>query len=315
MSVLPLALIRPEDLLKAWRRFVPERYQVDLGCFLENGIQHPTFWETPSIAITEGEDVIGFILMKKSPADLYSGPSIFRSHISAMCFQDLETGCQLIEEIKDITVGKELVLGQDHGHIFPGAPDDWPELNYVLESSGFQTQERVSVDVEANLQDLEWSLWMAPLIISDWRVRRATPSDERELFNFMHTDFPGRWEYDVFQKCSRKREHEDIFILTDGFAVEGFAYTQSFATTKTLPIAGGVWHQSLGEKWGSLGPIGVSQKVRGQKLGGALLAASLNEMKKSGVEQCIIDWTNLINFYAKFGFKPTRNYITFVRPR
>lgn len=294
---------------------MPERYQCDLGCFLESGIQHPNFWETPSIAITEGEEVIGFILMKKSPADLYSGPSIFRCHVCAVCFQDLETGCQLFEEIKEALIGKEVVFGQDHGHIFPGAPDDWPELSYVLEASGFTQQDRVSVDVEANLQEREWSKWMAPLIMSDWRVRRATPADEKQMFHFMHTSFPGRWEYDVFQKCSRKREHEDILILTNGTAVEGFAYTQSFRTTKSLPIAGGVWHHSLGEKWGSLGPIGVGESVRGQKLGGALLAASLIELKKSGVEQCIIDWTNLIDFYAKFGFKPTRNYITFVRPR
>ena len=57
-----------------------------------------------------------------------------------------------------------------------------------------------------------------------------------------------------------------------------------------------------------LGPIGVSEHVRGQGLGGRLLAASLHELAQGGARTCVIDWTSLVDFYGKFGFRPVRAY-------
>jgi len=36
--------------------------------------------------------------------------------------------------------------------------------------------------------------------------------------------------------------------------------------------------------------------------------ASLMQLKLHGVRGCMIDWTGLIDFYGKFGFKPYRQY-------
>jgi predicted N-acetyltransferase YhbS len=60
--------------------------------------------------------------------------------------------------------------------------------------------------------------------------------------------------------------------------------------------------------WGQLGPIGVSKDVRGKGYGGCLLDASLLHLHMRGIRGCVIDWTDLVNFYGKFGFKPYREY-------
>jgi predicted N-acetyltransferase YhbS len=64
----------------------------------------------------------------------------------------------------------------------------------------------------------------------------------------------------------------------------------------------------LPRPWGQLGPIGVSQDTRGKGYGGALLDAGLRYLRDQGVRGCVIDWTDLVDFYGKFGFKPYRKY-------
>jgi predicted N-acetyltransferase YhbS len=67
--------------------------------------------------------------------------------------------------------------------------------------------------------------------------------------------------------------------------------------------------QSLPRPWGQLGAIGVSAGMRGQQLGRAMLAGGLARLHQAGVRGCIIDWTDLIDFYAKFNFKLFRRYL------
>jgi len=64
----------------------------------------------------------------------------------------------------------------------------------------------------------------------------------------------------------------------------------------------------LPKPWGQLGPIGVSKDARGKGYGGALLDAGLRYLRDQGVRGCVIDWTDLVDFYGKFGFKPYREY-------
>jgi predicted N-acetyltransferase YhbS len=52
----------------------------------------------------------------------------------------------------------------------------------------------------------------------------------------------------------------------------------------------------------------VSQERRGSGYGGALLDTGLSRLRDAGVAGCVIDWTTLLDFYGKFGFKPFRQY-------
>jgi len=97
-----------------------------------------------------------------------------------------------------------------------------------------------------------------------------------------------------------------VFGLFKGETLDGFALIQDWQN-KT-PIGGAVWRNDLGEKWGSLGPIGVSKSIRGHGYGHALLGEALMELKKRGAQRTIIDWTGLIDFYGKHGFETARTY-------
>ncbi len=47
--------------------------------------------------------------------------------------------------------------------------------------------------------------------------------------------------------------------------------------------------------------------------GGALLDAALRHLSDRRVRGCVIDWTGLVDFYAKFGFKPYRQYVVLIK--
>jgi predicted N-acetyltransferase YhbS len=69
----------------------------------------------------------------------------------------------------------------------------------------------------------------------------------------------------------------------------------------------------LPRPWGQLGPIGVSRDCRGKGYGTTLLDAGLRCLRDHGVRGCVIDWTGLLEFYARFGFEPYRKYVILLK--
>ena len=301
----PAALVESDVLADYWNRRLPKKFRVDAQLIRMLGRHHMTYLHDASFVAFEGEELVGFIETKASPSELYSGPDPDLIHVHSLAFRDVEIGTSLITQVLGVFPSNTLVFGQDNGHFWPGVPLDWDEGRAVLDEMGFQPVGGESVDVERDLVDFE-PLKSVELFSRDGvDLKRGKPGDGAKLDAFMRQEFPGRWRYDVLQKFSK--EPADLFLLWLGESVQGFAFTQTQATTE-VPIGGAVWHHDLGENWGALGPIGVGQKVRGMGFGGALLAGSLDELKKGGVRRCIIDWTDLAEFYAKCGFEVTRRY-------
>ena len=69
-----------------------------------------------------------------------------------------------------------------------------------------------------------------------------------------------------------------------------------------------MWNRILGDKVGTLGALGVSEKARGQGIGLALAAKGTEILKESGTEVCFIGWTWLVEWYGKLSYKVWRDY-------
>ena len=59
----------------------------------------------------------------------------------------------------------------------------------------------------------------------------------------------------------------------------------------------------------SSAPSASARTRRGKGYGAALLDGGLRYLKDAGIAGCVIDWTGLLDFYGKFGFKPYREYL------
>jgi len=286
-----------------WNGFYPEKYRIDSEILRLNTVDCPSFdWGASAVEIADGE-VLGFVIVKKSPSGLYAGVDQDTAHLSAIAFREAEFGVDLMADLKRLLRNRgahRLVLGQDSGHFFPGCPVDCPVLIGFFTVEGF-VDSGEAVDLERDLQE-----YSNPFPVPAGDVhRRLTNQDVSGLAEFFDREFPRRWKYDVMRKVEIEGPECVFGLFRDG-RVEGFALLQDSASR--LPIGGAVWRNDLGENWGSLGPIGISESLRGKGSGNALLGQALLDLKSRGVRRCIIDWTTLVDFYGGHGFEVTRRY-------
>lgn len=301
----PASSVDPETLAELWNRCYPEKYRVDGDLIRNLGREHPSYLDDASWVAYDDSLLVGFVEVKSSAADLYSGPVPDIVHIHSLAFLNEVTGTGLIMQVLGMFSDKRIQFGQDNGHFWPGVPEEWEAGFEVLEGLGFQWDGEWHQDVQQDLQGFDYPEATKVLERPGVRMARGRAEDAAVVDEFFRAEFPGRWRYDTLSKFAT--EPSDIFLLWIADKIEGFAFTQSWESTKH-PIAGAVWHHSLGENWGALGPIGVSKRLRGLGLGGAVLVQALNGMRDAGVRQCAIDWTALVDFYGKYGFETSRRY-------
>ncbi len=301
----------------SWEKTYPPKYYVEPHIVQVKGVLNKTFRPDLSYMLNTMSGVQAFIVAKSDPyGTLFGDSNLNRIHINSFAYSQEEQGRELLNHfLEQVPENQPIVFGQDQGHFFPGVPEECPHIIALLEEFGFEKTGHLANDLEHDLRLFNPDpTWLEPLNASDLQVRNCTMLDVPALDEFFRREFPGRWHYDtVIEKCNTWREPHEIIALWQGDTIEGFAYTQSYKTTK-IPTAGFLWKKDLGEYAGALGPIGVSKRVRGRKLGGALLVAGLNHLKSLGVQQCIIDWTSLIEFYGKYGFRVNRRYQPMTRP-
>jgi predicted N-acetyltransferase YhbS len=294
-----------QGLVDVWNSFYPKRYRVDPIILRSNTIDCAMFdWGASFIHEGEGPSQ-GFVSIKKSaPGHAYAGIKSDVAHLSAIAYAEPEVAVDLLAESKKVLKNRgvsKLVFGQDLHHFFPGCPTDCHSLSNFLMVEGFERHGE-ACDLERDLSDYE-AQSPAP---DGVEMRRLTEGDVPRLDDFLGEEFPGRWRHDVMAVIEAEKRPDMVFGMFKGNKVIGFAFLQDEEVKK--PVNGGVWRSDLGEKWGGLGPIGVAENIRGHGYGHALLGAALADQRARGVRRCIIDWTGLVDFYGKHGFRVTRRY-------
>lgn len=303
-----------DQLAELWNRFLPARYRIDADLLRRNTVESHLFdWGASNVVAEDGK-VVAFIAVKKSAASLYRGPDPDQAHITGIAFESPAAGHEAFSYAKRVLADRgafKIVFGQDSRHFYPGCPADSGVLHDFLLVEGF-SEGRKFADFEADLTQYQPPPGCLDLIQKSndedaaLEVKPLDMSDRDNLRAFMEREFPGRWRYDTFAKIADEGSSDFVYCLWHRGAVVGFALTQHFGCQ--FPIAGAVWRADLGEKWGTLGPIGLARDLQGRGYGSALLASALMELKSKGVERCLIDWSTLDAFYGKHGFNPTRHY-------
>lgn len=148
--------------------------------------------------------------------------------------------------------------------------------------------------------------YTSALPVIDATIRPAQPGDENAIADFLAREFPGRWRYEFQQFLKEHGRMSDYILLLSARGVDGFARVTLEDSERPIER---FFMQRLPKPWGQLGPIGVSKDTRGKGCGGALLDAGLRYLRGQGVRGCVIDWTDLIDFYGKFGFKLYCQYV------
>lgn len=187
-------------------------------------------------------------------------------------------------------------------HAFPGAPKHlegaWP----MARALGFEAGRWVHDVVGPAQQPLP--LWTGP-----WRARPCTRADQGAVLAMLDQHFPGRWPRDLGLAWAQGEAPEQCVGVFDPQGRCG-----GFAWTHPPEAAGAARWQGLAPGHGALGPLGLMPALRGGGRGLALVAEGLGQLAAQGVERVVIDWTDLVDFYARLGFAPAWSYLQAERP-
>jgi GNAT superfamily N-acetyltransferase len=180
-------------------------------------------------------------------------------------------------------------------HLTPGAPEAAVPF---FTACGYTLDDHVNWDVARNLADYAPppSLREVPAT-----ARPAQPGEEDVLLGFLRREFPDRWTFTTEELLREGGRISDFMLLWTESGVEGVC---KLSFEDSIWGLGRYYPYSLPRPWGQLGFIGVAEKLRGQGMGLVLLDAGLRRLHDNGVNGCVIDWTDLLGFYAKTGFAP-----------
>ena len=177
----------------------------------------------------------------------------------------------------------------------PGAPTS---ATAFFTACGYTLARELSWDVARSLAD-----YTPPPSLREVSAtaRSAQPGQEALLLGFLRREFPDRWTFEAEEILREGGRISDFMLLWTESGVEG-ACKLTFEDS-VWPL-GRYYPYRLPRPWGQLGSIGVAEQVRGQGMGLFLLDAGLRRLRDNGVNGCVIDWTDLLDFYGKAGFKP-----------
>ncbi len=263
------------------------------------------------IALVQGRPA-GIVLCSAHPG----APPAIRNEVAgwieaiavATVYQRQGIGRALLRWAEDWLASRELhssptrvKVGGGLRHFVPGVQAGSSAEAFFL-ACGFDFEEEpFTWDVARSLSD-----YIPPLLDDvPAAARPGQPGQEKDLLRFLATEFPGRWHWQAERFLEESGRISDFMLLWTEEGVQG-SCRLTFEDSAS-PIDR-YFPYELPRPWGQLGWIGVSAHMRGQGLGIYLLDAGLRRLHNSGVNGCVIDWTTLLDFYGKCGFRPYRKW-------
>jgi predicted N-acetyltransferase YhbS len=187
---------------------------------------------------------------------------------------------------------------------WPGVPHNSPGAEAFFEACGWKLDE-FNYDLTRDLKDYQTPPGVLERAAQQGIVYRpATAEDAPRIIAFEELNFPFWAEY--FVETAVEGRYMDILAAWDGDEVVG-SLMLSKIDLKTLH-QDGLWHLLLGDDMGTIGAVGVQEARERRGIGLAMVATASEILQERGVCQCVIGWTDLMDFYGKLGYTIWREY-------
>ena len=128
-------------------------------------------------------------------------------------------------------------------------------------------------------------------------VRWAAGDEHQRLLEFERTNFPSWLGY-----FASEQSLERTIVAVD--ESEGIVGSLLAEDARHPPL----WRHLLGADSGSIGAVGVEERMRERGIGTALVAYACEQLRDREVVTCYIGWTPLLAFYGRLGFLPWRRF-------
>lgn len=305
--LIPFTSAYTSDAICIWNTASHPDYSINERFFSYNLI--PTTGEVIEgrVAIDHGETV-GFVLACAVTNDtsmtlgwvsaIAVHPSLQRQGIGSELLAWAE-GWLKEKDCKRIRIGGNL------RPFLPGLPYVMRENATFFARHGYQPPPRqpYEYDIARSLEEYQ-SIYPKPAHAD---LSPMQPDEGPLLLDFLHREYPGRWEFEAVEFVKNGGRVSDFLLLRVDDEVHGFCRLTLEDSERPIER---FYPQRLPRPWGQFGPLGLSRAMRGQGLGGYLIDAAALHMQSLGVNGCVIDWTSLVELYGKFRFAVYNQYVS-----
>lgn len=299
MNLQPLQLSDSPRLVEVWNAACGDDLAIN-SRLVDFNLRHtPGVIQTGQVVV-ENDEIIGFVLVSID-LDQSERPAWIDALAVTPAYQRRGVGTALLAWAEASLIARgaqEIRLGGSLRPFTPGLPIELRTQAFFTHR-GYRGHDR-DWDVARRLVDYQ------PLNITiDAECRPGRPGDEAALRIFFQREFPGRWRFEFEEFLREGGRLSDYMLLITARGVDGFC-RMTFEDSER-PIERFFMHR-LPHPWGQAGPLGISADARGKNYGLAVVDAALRHLHSRGIDGCVIDWTSLTDFYARFGFDPYREY-------
>jgi GNAT superfamily N-acetyltransferase len=311
MSILvPFTTSHHKTAIQIWNAAMHSDYLINARLLAYNTV--PTTGEVIEGRLaTQNNEPVGFV----SACVVIDDPKATLGWISAIAVhpsvqhQGVGTELLLWAEAWLIEHGcKRIRIGGNLRPFLPGLPYVMSAYTTFFDKRGYQSppSQPYEFDIARSLKDYQ-PIYPKPAHVDLTPMRQE---DEQLLLDFLHREYPGRWEFEAQEFVKKGGRTSDFLLLRVNGEVQGFCRLTLADSERPIER---FYPQRLPMPWGQYGPLGLSKAVRGQGLGGYLIDAAAVHMQSLGVAGCVIDWTSLVELYGKFGFTVYNQYISFFK--
>lgn len=308
MTVVHLSEIPVSDIVELWNVEIGDRFPMSAALWNQNTTNEPNVLEEGSLAVMEDGKLRGIIVTKRYVEKLDSQMPTTVGWIQCMLVgksvRNMGIGSQLLRLAEQTFLEegvKEIRLGRDPWHYFPGIP---LEDEATIDWFGKRGYEKGGIETDLIKDARNGKLYK--LANSSEHYRLLTQDDIPSLLRFLERVFPGRWHYEAIHYeliGGSGREFIGFFVEDE---LKGFCRIND---PQSPVIAQNVYWSALRQgEMGGIGPLGIDREIRGNHFGIDLVKAAANELIGRGMTDIVIDWTQLVGFYEKLGFTPWKQY-------
>ncbi|MEH7113813.1 GNAT family N-acetyltransferase [Neobacillus niacini] len=310
MKFISWDINRLQELVSLWNSEIGMQFPIRKELFIQNSFEDKNILQAGSlIAVNDENQVIGFVVSKcwQENLDVRMNPEIgwIQVLLVKSSYRCKGIGSALLvkaeQALKERNI-KTVHMGRDPWHYFPGIPKtsekviNWfTQRNYVsgyIEYDLIHHYQNQPNRFNPSKYDVQFSL--------------LTIEEKQEFLSFLQRCFPGRWEYESIHYFQRGGTGREFVIIKKDGEIIGFCRINDL---KSPYIAQNVyWAPLVNEPLGGIGPLGIDPRERKNGYGLAIVEAGISYLRDRNIHSIVIDWTGLVTFYGKLGFKVWKEY-------
>lgn len=310
MKIIPWSEDKLNAIVELWNREIGIKFPMRRELFKQNSFKDENILpNASSIAVDDEGNVIGFLAAKawqeKLPINMSRETGWIQVLLVDSDHRSKGIGTALLNRVEQAFKNcnlKTIKLGSDPWHYFPGIPEPYPDVKQWFERRGYHNDGN-EYDLVCQYEDGEGE---AAPAIENATFSLVTEEDQDKLIAFMHRCFPGRWEYEAIHYFKKGGTGREFVVLKKNNEIKGFCRIND---NHSPFIAQNVyWAPLFPNELGGLGPLGIDPAERGNGYGLAIVEAGIAFLRQRGLAQIVIDWTGLVDFYGKLGYKVWKTY-------